>query len=73
MSYANHSVVMAKIAVLVLQGICLVLLKGLIAYLFTLLLITLLIIILVVEGAVAHNAPAQFEGHNPGYAIAFGW
>ena len=35
---------------------------------------TLLIVILLVEGAAAvPAAAAQFEGHNVGYAIAFGW
>ena len=53
----------------------LVVLKGAIAYLFTLLLSTLLIVTIVLEGAVAQNpgASAQFNGHNVGYAIAFAW
>lgn len=57
------------------QGVYLVLLKGAVAYLFTLLLSTLLIVTIVVEGAAAQNpgAQAQFNGHNVGYAIAFAW
>ena len=62
------------ICTLHLQVILLALLKGAVAYIFTLLLMSLLIVIVVVEGAAAVSAAsAQFEGHNAGYAIAFGW
>ena len=58
-----------------LQATYLVLLKGLVAYLFTLLLSTLLIMTIVIEGAAGRGASAvaQFAGHNVGYAIAFAW
>jgi len=57
------------------QAIYLVLAKGLVAYLFTLLLCALLIVTVVVEGASARGVQdsAQFDGHGVGYAIAFGW
>ncbi len=59
----------------VVQAIYLALLKGLVAYLFTLLLCTLLILTIVIQGAAARgaSASAQFDGHNVGYAIAFAW
>ena len=58
-----------------MQAVYLVLLKGLVAFLFTLLLSTLLIMTVVVEGAAGRgaSAAAQFAGHNVGYAIAFSW
>ena len=57
-----------------LQAIYLVLLKGALAYLFTLILMTLLVVVILVEGSVAVSAASyQFEGHNIGYCIAFGW
>ena len=57
-----------------LQAIYLVLLKGAVAYLFTLLLMSLLVVVILVEGAAAVPAATyQFEGHNVGYTIAFGW
>lgn len=58
-----------------LQGAYLVLLKGLVAYIFTLLLSTLLVLTVVIEGVAAHSpaASASFTGHNVGYVIAFGW
>ncbi len=57
------------------QAIYLVLAKGLVAYLFTLLLCALLIVTVVIEGASARGVQdsAQFDGHDVGYAIAFGW
>ncbi|DBA86298.1 TPA: hypothetical protein ACH3X2_005537 [Trebouxia sp. C0005] len=57
------------------QAIYLVLAKGLVAYLFTLLLCALLIVTVVVEGASARGVQdsAQFDGHGVGYAIAFAW
>lgn len=60
---------------LFMQAVYLVLLKGLVAFLFTLLLSTLLIMTIVVEGAAGRgaSATAQFAGHNVGYAIAFAW
>ena len=57
------------------QAIYLVLLKGCVAYLFTLLLSMLLVLTVVVEGSAGRGASAgaQFVGRNVGYAIAFAW
>lgn len=57
-----------------LQAIYLVLLKGALAYLFTLILMALLVVVVLVEGAAATSAASyQFDGHSVGYCIAFGW